>query len=63
MQRPCVRGNLVTHESGTRPAWLEHMETEVGEKLTGLTVKGLVDHGKDFGFYSKTKGKPSEGLN
>lgn len=24
-------------------------------------MKGLVDHGKDFEFYSKTKRKPSEG--
>lgn len=26
-------------------------------------MKCLVDHDEDFGFYSKTDGKPSEGFN
>lgn len=40
-----------------------HVGENVGEKLAGLTMKGIADHGKGFGFYSKTKGKPLEGLN
>lgn len=53
-ERPCVKHAEEAHGRET--------EDEVREEAETKAMQNLVDHGKDFGFYSATVVKPLQGF-